>query len=292
MNILVTGGSGFIGRNIVEYFKGGHTVLAPTHGELELTDEDAVRQYFSSHKIDIVIHSATKPGHRNAKDATRLFHNNTRMFFNLARCAGSFQKMLVLSSGAIYDMRYYQPKMREEYFDTHVPDDEHGLSKYVCAKYLERTDNIVELRLFGVFGKYEDYAIRFISNAICKTLFDLPITLRQNRRFDYLFVDDLMPILEHFLFNKGEFSSYNVTPDHAVELKLLAEKVKSISKKNLPIVIAQDGMGMEYSGDNTRLHREMPTLVFAPIDIAIATLFRWYQENMHSIDRECLLVDK
>ena len=54
----------------------------------------------------------------------------------------------------------------------------------------------MELRLFGVFGRHEDYAIRFISNAICKTLFDLPITLRQNRTFSYLYVDDLGPIVE------------------------------------------------------------------------------------------------
>ncbi len=57
----------------------------------------------------------------------------------------------------------------------------------------------MELRLFGVFGPHEDYAIRFISNAICKALFGLPITLRQNRTFSYLFIDDLGPIVERFL---------------------------------------------------------------------------------------------
>ena len=61
-----------------------------------------------------------------------------------------------------------------------MPDDEHGFSRYVIAGLRPRDERVVELRPFGVFGPYEDYAIRFISNAICKTLFDLPVTLRQD----------------------------------------------------------------------------------------------------------------
>ena len=140
--------------------------------------------------------------------------------------------MIFIGSGAVYDMRAYQPKMDEGYFDTSVPADEHGFSKYLIAKYIAEMDNGVELRVFGIFGKYEDYAIRFISNAICKTLFDLPITIRQNRRFDYLYIDDLMPVIDHFIGAKGRYSAYNVTPDDSIDLYAIAEKVKAKSGKD------------------------------------------------------------
>ena len=39
----------------------------------------------------------------------------------------------------------------------------------------------VELRPFGVYGPGEDYAIRFISNACCKALLGMPVTLRRDR---------------------------------------------------------------------------------------------------------------
>ena len=104
--------------------------------------------------------------------------------------------------------------------------DEHGFFRYVSAKYIETTSNVTELRIFSIFGKYEDYAIRFISNAICKTLFDLPITIKQNRLFDYLYVDDFVPILDFFIQNKPRYKAYNVTPDHAIELLTLAEKIR------------------------------------------------------------------
>jgi nucleoside-diphosphate-sugar epimerase len=292
VKILVTGGSGFIGKNIAEAFATEHNVLAPSHNELDLTDDAAVREYLRSHPIDIIIHSATKPGHRNAPDPTHLIYNNTRMYFNLVRNADCFGRMIFLSSGAVYDLRHCRPKMVEEYFDSHVPADDHGFSKYICVKHMELLDNITELRLFGVFGKYEDYAIRFISNAICKTLFDLPITLRQNRYFDYLYIDDLMPVLDYFIFHKGSHKSYNITPNHVIGLKELAEKVKVISGKDLPIFIAQDGMGVEYSGNNGRLRKEIPTLSFTPIDSAIKRLYSWYEENRHMLVKEALLVDK
>ncbi len=293
MNIFLTGGSGFIGRNIRESFLAQkYSLLAPAHNELELMDETAVRTYLIEHSIDIIIHAATKPGHRNAKDPTNIFYCNTRMFFNLARNLDIVQKLIITGSGAIYDMRYYQPRMKEEYFGEHVPLDEHGLSKYVIGKYSENHDRIIDLRIFGIFGKYEDYAIRFVSNMICKAIFDQPLTMKQNRRFDYLFVEDLMPVLDYFITTAGSHRAYNVTPDESVELLELARRVCLISGKNMPIVIAREGMGIEYSGNNSRLRKEMPELTFTGIDRAIEKLYAYYVENKEGLNREVFLRDR
>lgn len=292
MNILLTGGSGFIGKNIIEAMSGQHTIVAPSSNQLNLTDEKTVANFFAANSIDVVIHSAVKPGHRNTADNSGQLHTNTRMFFNIMRNADHFGKMIFLGSGAVYDVRQPMVKVREDDFDNHVPADEHGFSKYIIAKYVEKCEHVVKLRLFGIFGKYEDYAIRFISNAICKALCGLPITLRQNRRFDYLYIDDLMPVLEHFIHNTARHSSYNVTPDSAVELLAIAEMVKARSGKDIPIIISQPGMGAEYSGDNARLKEEIPGIAFTPLVEAIDRLYCWYEENLHLIDRGRLFVDK
>ncbi len=293
MNIFLTGGSGFIGRNILESaLARKYTIKAPGHKELELMDENSVRDYIKNNKIDVIIHAAAKPGHRNAKDPAGIFYTNTRIFFNLARNADYYSKMIVTGSGAVYDMRYYQPKMKEEYAGTHVPLDEHGLSKYVIDRFIERGGNIYDLRIFGIFGKYEDYAIRFISNMICKAIFGLPMTMNQNRRFDYLYIDDLMPVLEYFIEETPLFHAYNVTPDSAVELLDIAGKILKLSGKNIPIRAALPGMGMEYSGDNFRLKKEMKNLGFTPLDDSIKDLMAYYENNKPAIDRNKLLIDK
>ena len=90
MKILLTGGSGFIGRNIRESFLAEkYEILSPSSKELNLADEESVDAFFKNNSIDLVVHAAVKPSHRNAKDFSNLFYTNTRMFFNLERNSGS-----------------------------------------------------------------------------------------------------------------------------------------------------------------------------------------------------------
>lgn len=293
--ILLTGGSGFIGRNLRESFLAErYDLVCPSHQELDLADTDSADAYFRTHRFDAVIHAAVKPGHRNAPDLSNLFFINNRIFFNLVRHADRCGRILNLGSGAIYDMRHYEPMMKETYAGTHIPDDEHGYNKYVCYKYMENCpEDIVDLRIFGIFGKYEDYAIRFISNAICKTLFDLPVTLRQDRRFSYLYAPDLAPVLAWFIEHKPRYRAYNVTPDETASLADLARVVVALSGKDLPVQIAASGESLPYTGDNARLHAEMgEELRFTPIETAVRRLYDWYRSVKPTLDRNCLLYDK
>ena len=291
--ILLTGGSGFIGRNILEStLAEKYEILAPNHAELDCTNEDSVDRYFHQHRLDYVIHAATKPGHRNAKDPTNLFYTNTRMFFNLARHTDEYERMFVIGSGAIYDMRYYHALMKEDEWKLHIPIDEHGFSKYVCESYIEKSKNIVDLRVFGIFGKYEDYAIRFISNMICKALFDLPLTIRQERHFSYLFVNDLIPVLDRFMEIVPKYHAYNIVPDEISGLYNLAQKVLTIMGKTLPILVDKPGMGLPYTGDNTRLRTEITNIHFTSIDESVEDLFNWYVKIKTEINPSFLLEDK
>ncbi len=291
--ILITGGSGFIGRNVAEsYLKDKYILVTPKRSELDCSDDESIKNYFSKNSFDVVIHAAAKPGHRNATDTNSLLYTNSRMIFNLLKYQNGWGKLLNMGSGAIYDMKHYQPKMKEDYFGAYIPSDEHGYNKYIFGKLLPCLNNVYDFRIFGIFGKYEDYAIRFISNAICKTIFDLPITLRQNRKFDYIYINDLMPILEHFIEHFPTEKSFNITPDNSIGLLQLAQLVKSISKKDIEITVAQDGFGMEYSGDNSLLRKEIKILHFTTIEKSVEELYQWYLANKSSLNKDCLLIDK
>jgi GDP-L-fucose synthase len=297
MRVLVTGGSGFIGHNLVEHLSRSHEVLAPTHAELDLTDLGALGAWFSEHEVDVVVHGAVRPGHRNASDPSRQLWTNLRMFFGLMGNAQRFGRLVLLSSGAVYDIARPLDRIAEEDLGTSLPTDEHGLSKYTIAQYLELVHrcgrlDVVELRLFGVFGKYEDYAIRFVSNAICKTLFDMPITLRQNRTFSYLYVNDLVPIVERFLTAPHAEAAYNVVPDWTDDLYDLAERVRARSGKDLPVIVGSPGSGLPYCAANARLRREIGDVHFTPVGVAVDALYDWYSANLAAIDRSALRIDR
>jgi GDP-L-fucose synthase len=297
MRILLTGGRGFIGRNLVEHLTQVHQVLAPTHAELDLTDNHAVDAWFRTHEVDAVIHGAVRPGHRAAQDPSRQLWSNLRMFFNIVRNGERFGRLVFLSSGAVYDSREALVRVPEDHLGTSVPEDEHGLSKYTIAQFIDARrgrglPSVVELRLFGVFGPHEDYGIRFISNAICRTLYDLPITLRQDRRFSYLFIEDLMPVVEWALAAQPAHVAYNVAPDWTDSLRDLGVAVSRHSPEGLPVMVAHEGLGDEYSADNARLRRELPHLTFTPTELAVDRLFQWYADHRSEIDRSRLDIDQ
>ncbi len=295
MNILLTGGSGFIGKNILESFLSKkYNILAPKHSELDLLSQSDVDCFFKTHKIDIVIHSAVKPGHRNADDVSNLFYIDNRMFFNILHNEHLFKKMIYLSSGSVYDMIGQSlDKVQEDFIGNSIPLDEHGFYRYTTSKYIDQVKNIVELRIFSIYGKYEDYAIRFISNSICKAIYDLPITIKQNRLFDFLFIDDLMPIIDYFVLNeKIKYSVYNVSPDKSIDLLEVANIVNDISGKKLPIVLNNNKTGFSYGGDNSRLRNEIIGLSLTDIEKGVKILYNWYSENRLSIDKKSLIYDK
>jgi dTDP-4-dehydrorhamnose reductase len=59
MRILITGGSGFIGRHLAEQLAGTYEVSAPSSAELDLLNEQKVREYLDARRFDVIVHTAT-----------------------------------------------------------------------------------------------------------------------------------------------------------------------------------------------------------------------------------------
>ena len=288
IKILLTGGSSFIGRNIKEQLGNTFCIIAPTHNELDLADSEAVYDFLEKNPVDIVIHAANVGGNRKQQVAG-ITQINLKMFFNLVRAKPFFTRMITLGSGAEYDKQQPLVKVKETDFDKHVPNDEYGLYKYVCASYADKVDYITHLRLFAVFGKYEDYEIRFISNAICRALLHAPITMRQNVMFDYLFVDDFVRILEKCIVEKPKETFINIGRGEAIDLKTIAEKVLRAVGYEVPVLISSNGLGKEYSCDTTRLQQIFPDIKYTSIDFAIAQLVTYYKAVLPNLNQKSLI---
>ena len=297
-NILVTGAGGFAGRNISEYLgakQDKYRVFAARHADLELLDEKAVKDFISGKKIDIVIHCANcgdyrknAPGERDADAIAK----NLRMFFDLARALPASARMINLGSGAEYDKRNLLHKVKEDDFDRDVPVDAYGFSKYVISKYIEKAKNIVCLRLFGLYGKYEDYRYTFISNAIVKNLLGMPIVINQNVLFDYLCINDLVRLVEKFIAHKPAHKHYNATPAEPIDLLSLARLVNMAGARKSEVRVLNPGLNREYTGGNARLLAEFPGFKFTPYAEGVKELYAYYSANLQKLDAAAVKADR
>lgn len=274
MKILVTGTNGFIGRNIKEFLEVKHyNVYSPKRNELDLLNEELVSSYLTKEKFDVVIHCGI---------TLTSIDQNIKMFFNIEKLSKHFGKLICVGSGAEFGLKYYKPKMKESYFDKHVPDksDIYGYSKYIIAKKInEKRENIYNLRVFGIFGKYEDYRRRFISNNICRVLMGEDISINKNTYFDYLYVNDFLKILEKFILNNSKQNIYNVCSGKIVDFLTLANIIKNIDGTNKKITIRESGINPEYSGDNSLLLQEFEDIEFSAHEKSIEELYFWYKNE-------------
>ena len=136
--ILLTGGSGFIGKNIIEQLGNKYHILAPKHAELDLADDVATLSYFKFHNtIDLVIHAAVVGGSRTEEYEKDSLKNNLRIFFNIIKNRKHVKKIIYFGSGAEYDKTKPIKKVKEKDFDKRVPQDDYGFFKYLCSKYSE-----------------------------------------------------------------------------------------------------------------------------------------------------------
>lgn len=285
-NILITGGSGFVGRNLSEKLCENYNIFCPKHSELELLDYDELFSFIKEKQIDVIIHAAIHVPQING--IQNEFFNDVKMFMNMEKVSSSVEKIIYFGSGAEYDKRYDIRNVTEADFGRSIPTSEYGLAKYTMTELARVSRNIYNLRLFGIFGKYEPWQIKFLSNLCCKAVYDLPLTVRKDCWFNFIYIEDLADIVEWFVENTPVYHDYNVCHDQNYLLSDLADKVRKVSRKKLEIRMLSNERNLDYTANNARLRAELSSIHITPMERAIEDLYTYYFNNQKDIDYNVL----
>lgn len=270
--ILLTGSGGFIGSNLKEAFQNKYTLFCPRSFELDLTDKTAVQKYFKEHGIDFIIHCASVGGVRGIEDSPSTVQDNLLMADNLLENKKEETRVIFFGSGAMYDRFRELHKVREEEIGQFVPQELYGKAKMLLAQKISKREDSVCLNIFGCCGKNEKPS-RFPSYAISQNLKKQPIIINQNVVFDYLYIGDLVKIIEFLLSNKPKYNIFNVTPDKSISLLKIAEIINEISDFKSEIIIKERKMNFEYTGNNQRLREILPNFEFTSYETGLSELF-------------------
>lgn len=262
-NILLTGSGGFIGKHLKDYFN-EYNLFTPRSFQLNLLDEVETSKYLKKNNIEFIIHSASC-GVRITPEATLedVKRPNIQMFNNLTN---SGLPMITIGSGAEYDKSRPLENIKEEEFGKFIPKDPYGYSKYMISKEIEKKDNILNLRLFGIYGFGEDSS-RVTSCIIRAKIKNEPVILNRNVRFHFIWIDDFCKIVKYFVEHPTKEKFLNVTPTKSIEIVKLAEIA------GVKTIIKNSGMNNEYTANNNLLLRELKHFEFTTYERGIETLY-------------------
>lgn len=271
--ILLTGATGFIGRNLLPLLQESYSVSAPSRQELDLLNADAVRRYLYIGQFDAVIHLANPTGHNPQDPQSELFERSLRVFSALEHCSDLFGKMIYLGSGAEYGKHRDISMISEDSFGAELPRDAYGLSRYIMSQLCEKHDNIVNLRLFACCGPDDMYhkLIPHIINCINERK---TMELLQDVWFDFVYVIDILPVLQYFIEHPAKFKAYNLCSGKRIKISSIATEVRQQMGASSSIVFQKNGLGLEYTASNTRLCNELPHWKPRPINVAIQAILR------------------
>ena len=277
--VLFTGGTGFIGRNLLPLLQERYQVEAPTRQELDLKDSEAVKNYVKNGQFDGIIHAAIPNLLSNQEDIHgNVVKDSLKVFMNFYRVRDFFGKMFYFGSGAEYDKSHPITLAKETDIGTWIPDSEYGFAKYVMNELAGSSKNIYNLRIFGCYGP-TDAPFKLITSAIRSALNQETLKLHQNCVFDYMYVTDLVPVLDYFMQNQPKYHDYNVCTGVRTEILEICKKIHELMGNTKGIEVELPGLNQEYTGDNSRLMEEIPTLQFTPLSQGILKQINYEKEE-------------
>ena len=236
MNILITGGNGYVAKSLHNTFKDQHNVTSVTRQDFDLTAFQAMSEFFQDKHFDVVIHCAVQGGSRLKKDSYKDMDVNLIMYYNLLQHKPHYKKLIHLGSGA-------------EIYNSESP---YGLSKKIIANSISEVENFYNIRIFAIFDENE-WETRFIKTCIKKYINNEPMEIHQNKYMDFFYMEDLVSLVELYILNDNLPKEIDCTYCESKTLYHVTDIINHLNDHQVEIKLNNADVGTEYTGKFTDL---------------------------------------
>ena len=312
MNVLVTGGAGFIGSHVVErLLERGDTVTTLDDFndfydpalkrrnaaafaskarvvEADICNEIALRELFLTGRFDTIVHLAARAGVRGSLAHPQLYTRvnvaGTQTLLELAREFG-VKKFVFASSSSVYGVNQKLPFNEDD--PIQKPISPYAATKLageaLCHVYHHLYGlEMVCLRFFTVYGPRQrpDLVIYKFTQAI---LAGKPIEVYGDGHTarDYTYIDDILQGVMATVERSFGFEIINLGESHTVELRALIALIEKATGKTAQInrqPMQPGDVPITYA-DISKARRLLGYNPQVPIEDGIARFVEWYRNR-------------
>jgi len=257
--IYIAGHRGMVGSAILKRMSDdGYTnFILKSSSELDLVNQNAVKDFFINEKPEIVIDAAAKVGGILANNTYRaqFIYENLMIQNNLIHVAheNEIEKFLFLGSSCIYPKLSPQP-MKEEYLlsgNLEPTNEPYAIAKIagikMCENYFRQYgDNFLSIMPTNLYGENDNFDLKtsHVLPALINKLHDAKLKSKASVEIwgtgapkrEFLHVDDLASaaifVLENIdadeLYNKLRISHLNIGTGKDISIKELSLLIKKV----------------------------------------------------------------
>ena len=302
--ILITGGAGFIGRNLINYFSeknykiilidnlsSGYNNFSSNKKIIfikgSINNSNVLSEAFA-HKPYYVIHLAALFANQNSVEhpSKDLMTNGigTIKILEWSKKIG-VKKLIYASSSCVYGNKKI---MKES--DNLMPGTPYAISKLIGEYYSKFWSeyynlNIIVVRLFNVYGpgdfpgKYRSVVPNFIKSAINKE--NLNITGTGNETRDFTYIVDVVRIFGKLIKIKSKkFEIINIGSGKPEKIINIAKLINKISNNPKKIIFKKTRKWDDVpyrSADNSKLKKVIKNLKFTSLKQGLEETYKWMQ---------------
>lgn len=296
-NILITGGSGFIGTNLLELFNRKKHLKVTSLDKLDskfrfkninYVKSDLKNFEFGSkisQKIDCVIHLAAETRVVESENNPQKFYNEninkTINFFFKCKNHGVKQFIFFSTAGAISGNTTYASELSKE-----NPLSFYGLSKQITEKLLKYFGKkynikITIVRLSNVYGKYSlnksSFIHLFIKKLKKKEKLEIYGDGKQTR--DFIYAEDIAKIINKIIDKKMN-DTFILASGKSYSLNYVISKINSLKKNNIKIFYLKPrSTEVKKSSFNNKKILNKINLKFTNIENGLLKTVNWYKQN-------------
>ena len=238
MSILITGSSGFIGSNLIEFFKSKKVKFfcldkrnnkylnCKDFYKINLKNRSDLEKILKKKKPKYIIHLAALPGFVNCHNSPdKAFNDNILATFNLIYLSKKYnvKKILIASSMGVDNFK--------------ISPSIYALTKYFCEQlsytYIKTKNvNITICKISNVYGPYSLHKSSVVHSFIKKILNNKPVEIHKNglQERDFIYSKDVCKILYKNLFSLNKKKEVQVNTKKFLRIMDIKKLLDDISK--------------------------------------------------------------